>query len=1063
VVYDEGNQPAMQGIMAAVKYLEQNTNEGVMIGNQVTMTVKKGEDIEATVNQTCDRVDAMLDSNEAPHIVLDATTTGMMSETIKSFTRALALPTLSATYGQEGDIREWRDLSEMEEKYLIQLMPPGDVIVQSIRDIVASQNMTNAGIIYDHTFVMDHKYKSLLMNLPCRHIMTMAEDTEAGLRKQTKRLMDADIVNFFAVGSQETISRILDAATANDLFGRKYAWYAVSKGDEDIQCSCKNSTVVFLRPQTTPDTRGRLTMLQRDFDLTAEPIIDSAFYFDFAIRGLKAAARMAEMGKYDNFNYIKCEAFDEDNPPVRDDFDLMDALMKVSLLWLCGSWGVALTPGLWLWLMGCGCGSWGVVVAHGVWLWLMGCGCGSWGVVVAHGVWLWLMGYGCGSWGVVVAHRVWLWLMGCVVVAHGVWLWLMGCGCGLWGVVVAYGLWLWLMGCGSGSWTVALAHGVWLWLMGCGSGSWTVALALGLWLWLMGCVVVAHGVSMTNTWADVKWNRNGENMLDTTLTIDKFKILAGQTAERKTLGMAKAGMPHGQLVFTAGQSLTEFQVVTVYRVTTVQQPPFIMKRMNEDGEEEFYGYCIDLINEIKQIVEFEYEIYEAPDGKFGNMNEKEEWNGMVLELMEKRADIALAPLSVMAERENVVDFTVPYYDLVGITILMKKPKVPTSLFKFLTVLEPEVWVCILFAYGFTSVLLYIFDRYSPYSYQNNKDKYKDDDEKREFTFKECLWFCMTSLTPQGGGEAPKNLSGRLVAATWWLFGFIIIASYTANLAAFLTVSRLDTPIESLDDLSNQYKVQYAPMNGSSTMTYFERMAYIEHKFYEIWKDMSLNDSLSNVERAKLAVWDYPVSDKYTKMWQSMQESGLPDGIQAAIERVRKSTSSSEGFAYIGEATEIRYAILTSCDVMSVGDEFSRKPFAIGVTKGSPLKDQLSGAILKLLNQRKLETLKERWWNQNPEKKVCEKDDDQSDGISIENIGGVFIVIFVGIGLACVTLAFEYWWYKHRKGPRVTDSAKVLSVRPTDQKAGFGTDKSNFNTEYNGGEAGYDIAPVAGPW
>ena len=41
----------------------------------------------------------------------------------------------------------------------------------------------------------------------------------------------------------------------------------------------------------------------------------------------------------------------------------------------------------------------------------------------------------------------------------------------------------------------------------------------------------------------------------------------------------------------------------------------------------------------------------------------------------QRAEIALAPLSVMAERENVVDFTVPYYDLVGITILMRKPKV----------------------------------------------------------------------------------------------------------------------------------------------------------------------------------------------------------------------------------------------------------------------------------------------------------------------------------------------------------------------------------------------------
>ena len=57
------------------------------------------------------------------------------------------------------------------------------------------------------------------------------------------------------------------------------------------------------------------------------------------------------------------------------------------------------------------------------------------------------------------------------------------------------------------------------------------------------------------------------------------------------------------------------------------------------------------------------------------MNEKEEWDGMIKELVDKNADIGLGALAVMAERENVVDFTVPYYDLVGITILMKKPKV----------------------------------------------------------------------------------------------------------------------------------------------------------------------------------------------------------------------------------------------------------------------------------------------------------------------------------------------------------------------------------------------------
>ena len=61
----------------------------------------------------------------------------------------------------------------------------------------------------------------------------------------------------------------------------------------------------------------------------------------------------------------------------------------------------------------------------------------------------------------------------------------------------------------------------------------------------------------------------------------------------------------------------------------------------------------------------------------------------------------------------------------------------------------------------------------------------------------------------------------------------------------------------------------------------------------------------------------------------------------------------------------------------------------------------------LLNKRKLEKLKEQWWKNEDIRAKCEKQDDQADGISIHNIGGVFIVIFVGIGMACITLIFEY--------------------------------------------------------
>lgn len=104
----------------------------------------------------------------------------------------------------------------------------------------------------------------------------------------------------------------------------------------------------------------------------------------------------------------------------------------------------------------------------------------------------------------------------------------------------------------------------------------------------------------------------------------------------------------------------------------------------------------------------------------------------------------------MAERENVVDFTVPYYDLVGLTILMKKPKFEYSLIRFLTVLDEAVWGCIIGAFFLFSILLSAFDRFSPFSFQNNKESWKGEGaEPRVFSMKEGIWFCMMSLTPQG--------------------------------------------------------------------------------------------------------------------------------------------------------------------------------------------------------------------------------------------------------------------------------------------------------------------------
>lgn len=59
-----------------------------------------------------------------------------------------------------------------------------------------------------------------------------------------------------------------------------------------------------------------------------------------------------------------------------------------------------------------------------------------------------------------------------------------------------------------------------------------------------------------------------------------------------------------------------------------------------------------------------------------------------------------------------------------------------------------------------------------------------------------------------------------MGSIWWFFTLIIISSYTANLAAFLTVERMMSPIENAEDLAAQTEILYGTLESGSTMTFF---------------------------------------------------------------------------------------------------------------------------------------------------------------------------------------------------------------------------------------------------
>lgn len=93
-----------------------------------------------------------MENDTPPHAVFDTTMGGFASETVKTFTAGLQLPTISASFGQDGHVRLWRNISDEAKKFLVQVIPPADLIPHVIHAIIRKEQITSAIIYYDSTF-----------------------------------------------------------------------------------------------------------------------------------------------------------------------------------------------------------------------------------------------------------------------------------------------------------------------------------------------------------------------------------------------------------------------------------------------------------------------------------------------------------------------------------------------------------------------------------------------------------------------------------------------------------------------------------------------------------------------------------------------------------------------------------------------------------------------------------------------------------------------------------------------------------------------------------------------
>lgn len=138
-------------------------------------------------------------------------------------------------------------------------------------------------------------------------------------------------------------------------------------------------------------------------------------------------------------------------------------------------------------------------------------------------------------------------------------------------------------------------------------------------------------------------------------------------------------------------------------------------------------------------------------------------------------------------------------------------------------------------------------------------------------------------------------------------------------------------------------------------------------------------------------------------------------------KMGRSVLSRATSPFFMESTSIEYITERNCNLTQIGSPLDSKNYGIATRKHPPYKKPyrtlLSQGILQLQENGMLHVLKNRWWKERHGVETC-NDDGKGGGVtelSLANVGGVFVVLLGGMGLAFILALIEsFMWRMSRK-------------------------------------------------
>ncbi|XP_066932288.1 glutamate receptor ionotropic, NMDA 1-like [Clytia hemisphaerica] len=231
------------------------------------------------------------------------------------------------------------------------------------------------------------------------------------------------------------------------------------------------------------------------------------------------------------------------------------------------------------------------------------------------------------------------------------------------------------------------------------------------------------------------------------------------------------------------------------------------------------GIVVDIFERIRHDLGFKYTLYVVEDGKWGSQEQDGRWNGMIGDLLQNKADVALNLLSIIQKRAEVVEFAEPFMHTSYGIYRIKKPgvlKFPS--WDFMTPLSEHLRWAIIGTCIFALLVIFALE---------NHVFMRIKADTKYFPFRESMTYVF-GLTFQRdmGGTNPRMWSGRL-AALGYASGMVVIMSiYTAMITANTIITEVDDGFRGFKDekLLNptpEYKFSIEGGIGSGQEEFFQ--------------------------------------------------------------------------------------------------------------------------------------------------------------------------------------------------------------------------------------------------